>query len=70
MNVKADCGPLETTAPTKLGFAVVEDGLISFRVRSGKGAKPARIPVDSFAEVVELLAGTLAAVEKAGNRIK
>ena len=48
----------------------VEDGLISFRVRNGKGAKPARIPVDSFAEVVELLAGTLAAVEKAGNRIK
>jgi hypothetical protein len=48
----------------------VEDGVISFRVRSGKGAKPARIPVDSFAEVVELLAGTLAAVEKAGSRLK
>ena len=48
----------------------VEDGLISFRVRNGKGAKPARIPVDSFSDVVELLAGTISAVEKAGNRIK
>jgi hypothetical protein len=48
----------------------VEDGLISFRVRNGKGAKPARIPVDSFSDVVELLAGTVSAVEKAGNRIK
>ncbi len=48
----------------------VEDGLISFRVRNGKGAKPARIPVDSFSDVVELLAGTVQAVEKAGNRIK
>jgi len=48
----------------------VEDGLISFRVRNGKGAKPARIPLDSFAEVVELLAGTVQAVEKAGSRIK
>ena len=48
----------------------VEDGMISFRVRNGKGAKPARIPLDSFAEVVELLAGTLNAVEKAGSRLK
>ena len=48
----------------------VEDGLISFRVRNGKGAKPARIPVDSFAEVVELLSGTVDSVERAAKKLK
>ena len=48
----------------------VEDGVISFRVRNGKGAKPARIPLDSFAEVVELLAGTLDSVERAAKKLK
>jgi hypothetical protein len=42
-----------------------EDGVISFRVRSGKGAKPAKLPTDSFSEVVELLRGTVDAVEAA-----
>jgi hypothetical protein len=43
-----------------------EDGMISFRVRSGKGAKPAKLPAGDFSEVVELLRGTLEAVEQAG----
>jgi len=43
----------------------MEDGIISFRVRSGKGAKPAKLPTDSFSEVVELLRGTVSAVEAA-----
>jgi len=40
-------------------------GVISFRVRSGKGAKPAKLPSDSFEEVVTLLRGTVEAVEAA-----
>ena len=35
--------------------ALNRDGVISFRVKSGKGAKPARIPTDQFSEVVNLL---------------
>ena len=46
-----------------------DDGVISFRVRSGKGAKPAKMPAAEFAEVVELLRGTLEAVEQAGDRL-
>ena len=47
----------------------VEDGIVSFRVKGGKGAKPARIPLDQFAEVVKLLASTVDAVEKAGAKL-
>ena len=47
----------------------LEDGAISFRVRSGKGAKPAKIAADEFAEVVSLLAGTLEAVESAAGQL-
>ena len=46
-----------------------EDGVVSFRVRSGKGAKPARIPADVFAEVISLLAGTVGAVQSAGASV-
>jgi hypothetical protein len=46
-----------------------EDGIVSFRVRSGKGAKPAKLPADSFAEVVELLRGTVEAVEAASTTL-
>ena len=38
--------------------AINRDGVISFRVKSGKGAKPARIPADQFSEVVNLLEGS------------
>jgi len=42
-----------------------DDGVISFRVRGGKGAKPAKVSTDNFAEVVELLRSTVDAVEGA-----
>jgi len=46
-----------------------EDGVVSFRVRGGKGAKPAKLPADSFAEVVDLLSSTVDAVEDAGSKL-
>lgn len=46
-----------------------EDGVVSFRVRSGKGAKPAKIPADVFSEVISLLASTVGAVESAGASV-
>ena len=46
-----------------------EDGIVSFRVRGGKGAKPAKLPVDNFSEVVTLLASTVDAVEAAGKNL-
>jgi len=46
-----------------------DEGVISFRVRSGKGAKPAKMPVGEFAEVVGLLRSTLDAVENAGSQL-
>ena len=47
----------------------VDDGVISFRVRSGKGAKPAKIPSSDFAETVALLRSTVSAVVKAGESL-
>ena len=46
-----------------------KDGVISFRVRNGKGSKPAKVAKEDFAEVVDLLRGTLDAVEQAGQRL-
>lgn len=46
-----------------------DDGIVSFRVRGGKGAKPAKLPVDNFSEVVTLLASTVDAVEAAGKNL-
>jgi|TARA_Y100000287_G_scaffold185958_1_gene190978 hypothetical protein len=46
-----------------------EDGIVSFRVRGGKGAKPAKLPVDNFSEVVTLLTSTVDAVEAAGKNL-
>ena len=43
--------------------------MASFRTRSGKGAKPAKIPAGQFAEVCELLTGTLSAVQAAGQSL-
>jgi len=43
-----------------------QDGVISFRVRSGKGAKPAKLAADDFSEVIELLRSTVDSVEAAG----
>jgi hypothetical protein len=47
----------------------IEDGIVSFRVKSGKGAKPARISVEDFQQVVDLLASTVDAVESAGRSL-
>jgi len=47
--------------------AAASDGVVSFRVRSGKGAKPAKIASDELADVVKLLQGTVKAVEKAAK---
>jgi len=45
------------------------DGVVSFRVRSGKGSKPAKIPADVFSEVISLLSSTVSAVESAGASV-
>jgi hypothetical protein len=47
----------------------LEDGVVSFRVKSGKGAKPARISVEDFPAVAEILASTIEAVETAGKSL-
>lgn len=46
-----------------------EEGVVSFRVRAGKGSKPAKLPVDSFSEVVDLLSSTVDAVKDAGSKL-
>ena len=58
-----------SVAATIRSTASCEDGVVSFRTRSGKGSKPARISADSFAEVVSLLASTVGGVEAAGNSL-
>jgi len=45
------------------------DGMVHFRVRSGKGAKPAKVSAPEFAEVTELLRSTVGAVEEAAARL-
>jgi len=45
------------------------DGVISFRVRSGKGAKPAKVDASEFSEVCSLLSDTLEAVEAAAEKL-
>ena len=57
--------PAETVRST----ICYEDGMISFRVRSGKGSKPAKIPVDQFNQVCSLLSDTVSAVEDAGSKL-
>ena len=46
-----------------------DDGIISFRVRGGKGAKPAKVSADNFVEVIELLRSTVDAVEDASESL-
>ena len=47
----------------------LEDGVVSFRVKSGKGAKPARLSLADFKAVAELLNSTVEAVETAGKAL-
>ena len=58
--------PAETVHQT---ISMDDDGIVSFRVRSGKGAKPAKVSHGDFAEVAELLGSTVDAVEAAGDRL-
>ena len=44
----------------------VEDGIVSFRVKGGKGAKPARIALEDFAAVCALLQSGIDGVEEMG----
>lgn len=46
-----------------------EDGVISFRISSGKGSKPAKVSAGEFSSVVELLRETVDAVEGAAESI-
>jgi len=61
----SDLSPAETVRHT----IRQDDGVISFRVRSGKGAKPAKVAADEFAEVASLLRSTLDAVEAAADNL-
>jgi len=45
------------------------DGMITFRVRGGKGSKPAKIPAGRFSEVVGLLRSTVKLVETAADSL-
>ena len=47
----------------------IEDGVVSFRVKSGKGAKPARISMDDFQSVASLLQSAVEQVETAGKAL-
>ena len=48
----------------------IEDGIVSFRVKSGKGAKPARIPLTQMNDVLNLLESALPAIEKHAANLK
>ena len=60
-----DLSPAETVRDTIRNV----DGTIQFRVRSGKGAKPAKIPAGQFSEVVSLLRSTLPLVTEAASSL-
>jgi hypothetical protein len=49
--------------------AKCEDGIVSFRVRSGKGAKPAKVASGDLSEVAALLRSTVEAVTAAGAKL-
>lgn len=44
----------------------IEDGVVSFRVKNGKGAKPARIPVGQFREFIDFMRSAESAID---NRV-
>ena len=60
----------EISAPEAIRrTASLSDGVIAFRTRNGKGAKPAKIPSAELADVVNLLTGTVKAVEAAAKKL-
>ena len=58
--------PAETVRQT---ISLDDENIISFRVKSGKGSKPAKVAAGEFAEVAELLRGTVEAVEGAAAKL-
>lgn len=65
-----DSDELEPSASDTIrSTAACSDGMVSFRTRSGKGSKPAKIRSESFADVVALLSSTIDAVEGAGESL-
>jgi hypothetical protein len=58
--------PAETVRQT---INLDDEGVISFRVRSGKGAKPAKVSAAEFADVVGLLRETQSLVEGAARKL-
>ena len=47
----------------------IDDGVVSFRIKSGKGVKPAKVSTEEFSEAVELLASTVEAVQQAAGKL-
>lgn len=50
-------------------IAIEEDGLLSFRCRSGKGAKPAKVAPDRLTEVTTFLRDSTPVIEKAAKKL-
>ena len=64
--------PTDTLSPAETVRQTInldDDGVISFRVRSGKGAKPAKVAASEFAEVALLLRETQSLVEGAAEKL-
>ena len=63
--------PVEDLSPAETVRATIRqsNGVISFRVRGGKGAKPAKISSGDFSEVVSLLRSTVEPVLRASERL-
>lgn len=50
-------------------IAVDDDGILSFRARSGKGAKPAKVAPSQLGEAVTFLRDALPMIEKAAGKL-
>ena len=61
----------ENLSPSEMVHQTIslDDGVISFRIKSGKGSKPAKLNADEFSEVSDLLSATVDAVEAAGEKL-
>ena len=61
----------ENLTPSQMVHQTIslDDGVISFRIKSGKGSKPAKLNAAEFSEVAELLTSTVDAVKAAGENL-
>jgi hypothetical protein len=61
----------ENLSPAQMVHQTIslEDEVISFRIKSGKGSKPAKLNADEFGEVSSLLSATVDSVEAAGENL-